>query len=110
MRRSRPHTTRSSRYHWRATACVRRALLDRDDDALATYERMLARERERTAALPPEDGTRAIKPARLLVELGRIVAARRAINEAQRRADLATVPDAGIQAEIADLRVRNVLR
>jgi eukaryotic-like serine/threonine-protein kinase len=80
------------------------AALSRNDDALAAYARMFAREKERSTALPPDDGTRALKPARLLVKLGRYGEARVALDEAQARADRSAVVDAGIVNEVSSLR------
>lgn len=82
------------------------AALGRDTEALATYQRMLARERERRTALPPDDGTRALKPARLLARLGRHVEALAALAEAQHRVAASTPPDPEIQAEIERWRAQ----
>jgi eukaryotic-like serine/threonine-protein kinase len=76
----------------------------RDTDALAAYQRMLARERERTTALPPDDGVRALKPARLLLRLGRHVEARAMLDEAQARAERAGAT--ALVDEIAGLRAQ----
>lgn len=76
----------------------------RDAEALAAYERMLARERERTTALPPDNGARALKPARLLLRLGRQAEARAMLDEAQSRAERAGA--AAIADEIVRLRAQ----
>jgi serine/threonine-protein kinase len=80
--------------------------LGRDDEALATFQRMLARERERTTALPPDDGSRALRPARLYVRLGRLAEARIALDEAAARAARAGGSDPAINGEIARLRAQ----
>ncbi len=80
--------------------------LGRNEEALAAYQRMFARERERTTALPPDDGTRALKVARLLTRMGRTQAAQHAIDEAQRRADASAIADPAIREKIAQLRTQ----
>jgi len=82
------------------------AAMGRDQEAMATYERMLTRERERTTALPPDNGSRALKPARLLVRLGRTAEARQALDEAAARAQRAGPSAARIVEEITQLRSR----
>ncbi|MBE5317001.1 MAG: serine/threonine protein kinase [Xanthomonadales bacterium] len=80
------------------------AALGRSDDALAAYARMAQVERERTTALPPDDGSRAIKPARLLVQLGRHDEARRALSEAESRAARSGHTNAPLRRELDALR------
>lgn len=80
------------------------AALGRSEDALAAYARMADVERERTTALPPDDGSRAIKPARLLVQLGRHAEARRALSEAESRAARSGHANASLRRELDALR------
>jgi tetratricopeptide (TPR) repeat protein len=80
------------------------AALGRSEDALAAYERMGRVERERTTALPPDDGSRAIKPARLLIQLGRRDQARAALTEAQARAARSGHANANLKRELDALR------
>ncbi len=82
------------------------AQLGRNQEAMQTYQRMLQRERERTTALPPDDGARALKPARLLVTLGRDREARAALDEAERRMQNAAPTNTAVRDEIAQLRMR----
>lgn len=80
------------------------AQLGRNEEALAAYQRMLERERERTTALPPDDGTRALKPARLLAKLGRSREAGAALDESERRLHRSAIPNIAMQFEIDALR------
>jgi eukaryotic-like serine/threonine-protein kinase len=82
------------------------ALLGRNDAALATYQRMLTRERERTTALPPDDGTRALKFARLLVKLQRTDAANAMLDEAERRLQQASSKNVAVADELVQLRAQ----
>jgi hypothetical protein len=78
--------------------------LRRVDDALDAWRRMYARERERTTALPPDDGHRALRPARLLASLGRHAEARPHLDEALARARRATPPAQKVVDEAEALR------
>lgn len=82
------------------------AALGNDEAATATYARMLAREGQRTTALPPDNGSRALKPARLYLRQGRLAEAKAMLDEAHGRAARAGSSGEQIQMEIANLRAQ----